>query len=266
MNAFSIGPLMFSPDRFAAVLAIGTFLASAELLARNVDPRFSGWSWRAGLAFLIGARLGHVVRHFDSFGAEPMRALAVWQGGFLIPAGIAAALAITLIYLRRQPRLLIWTSVPVAAAAFTAMLVIQLTAGVPPTPLPSGTYHALDGSAVAPASLTGKPMVVNLWASWCPPCRREMPMMADIAAANDKAFFLFVNQGEEEATVRSYIEAEGLALGPVLLDGLGRFSRHYTTPGLPATLFVGADGRLRSIHMGEISREAVLDGIAELHE
>ncbi|PSJ48630.1 redoxin, partial [Mesorhizobium soli] len=50
------------------------------------------------------------------------------------------------------------------------------------------------------------------------------------------------------------------------LDGLGRFSRHYTTPGLPATLFVGADGRLRSIHMGEISREAVLAGIAELHE
>jgi thiol-disulfide isomerase/thioredoxin len=266
MNAFSIGPLMFSPDRFAAVLAIGIFLAGTELLARNVDPRFSGWSWRAGVAFLIGARLSHVVRHFDSFSAEPMRALAVWQGGFQVSAGIAAALTITLIYLRRRPRLLIWTPVPAAAAAFAALLVIQLTAGVPPTPLPSGTYNALDGSAVAPASLTGKPMVINLWASWCPPCRREMPMMADVAAANDMATFLFVNQGEDEAAVRSYLEAEGLALGTVLLDGLGRFSRHYTTPGLPATLFIGADGRLRSIHMGEISREALLAGIAKLQE
>lgn len=266
MNAFSIGPLMFSPDRFAAVLAIGTFLAGAELLARNVDSRFSGWSWRAGLAFLIGARLGHVVRHFDSFSAEPMRVLAVWQGGFLIPTGIVAALAVTLLYLRLRPRLLIWTPVPAAAAAFAATLVIQLTAGVPPTPLPSGAYHALDGSAVAPESLSGKPMVVNLWASWCPPCRREMPMMAYVAAASDEVTFLFVNQGEDAATVSSYLEAEGLALGTVLLDGLGRFSRHYTTPGLPATLFVGADGTLRSIHMGEISREALLAGIEKLQE
>jgi thiol-disulfide isomerase/thioredoxin len=266
MNALSIGPLMFAPDRFAAVLAIGIFLAGAELLARNVDARFSGWSWRAGLAFLIGARLGHVVRHFDSFSAEPLRALAVWQGGFVIPAGIVAALAMTLIYLRRLPSLMIWTSVPVAASAFAAMLVIQLTAGVPPTPLPSGTYNALGGSALAPASLTGKPMVINLWASWCPPCRREMPMMAEVAAANDEVAFLFVNQGEDEATVRSYLEAESLAPGTVLIDGLGRFSRHYMTPGLPATLFVGADGRLRSVHMGEISREALLAGIAELQE
>ncbi|MDH6233715.1 thiol-disulfide isomerase/thioredoxin [Mesorhizobium soli] len=266
MNALSIGPLMFAPDRFAAVLAIGIFLAGAELLARNVDARFSGWSWRAGLAFLIGARLGHVLRHLDSFTAEPLRTLAVWQGGFLISVGLVAAVAITLIYLRRQPRLLIWTSVPVAASAFAAMFVVQLTAGVPPTPLPSGTYNALDGSAVAPASLTGKPMVINLWASWCPPCRREMPMVAEVSAANDRVAFLFVNQGEDEAAVKSYLETESLALGTVLLDGLGRFSRHYMTPGLPATLFVGADGRLRSVHMGEISREALLAGIAELQE
>jgi thiol-disulfide isomerase/thioredoxin len=266
MNAISIGPLMFSPDRFAAVLAIGIFLAGAELLARNVDARFSGWAWRAGLAFLIGSRLGHVVKFFDSFSAEPLRALAVWQGGFLIPAGLVAAVAITLIHLRREPRLLIWTPVPAAAAAFAAMLMVQLTAGVPPTPLLSGTYNALDGSAVVPAMLDGKPMVINLWASWCPPCRREMPMMAEIAAANDKLAFLFVNQGEDEAAVRSYLEAESLALGTVLIDGLGRFSRHYMTPGLPATLFVGADGRLRSVHMGEISREALLAGIAELQE
>jgi hypothetical protein len=57
-----------------------------------------------------------------------------------------------------------------------------------------------------------------------------------------------------------------LTLDPVLLDGLGRFSRHYTTPGLPATLFIGADGRLRSVHMGEISREALLTGIGKLRD
>ncbi|MET3793593.1 TlpA family protein disulfide reductase [Aquamicrobium terrae] len=266
MNAFTIGPLMFSAERLAAVLAIFTFLAGAELLARTVDRRFAGWSWRAALAFFLAARIGHVIRHFDSFAAEPWRVLAVWQGGFMIPAGIAAVVIVTLLHLRRHPGLLLWTPVPAAAAAFMATLVIQLTAGVPPTPLPSGPYTALGGTTVTPSALTGKPMVVNLWASWCPPCRREMPMMADVAASNGDATFLFVNQGEDEGTVRSYLEREGLALDPVLLDGLSRFSRHYTTPGLPATLFIGPDGQLRAVHMGEISREALLAGIGKLSE
>lgn len=264
MNAFTIGPLMFSSDRLAAVLAIATFLAGAELLARTVDRRFAGWSWRAAIAFFLAARLGHVIRHFDSFAAEPWRVLAIWQGGFMIPAGVAAVIIVTLLHLRRHPGLLLWTPVPAAAAAFMATLVIQLTAGVPPTPLPSGSYTSLGGGEITPSALTGKPMVVNLWASWCPPCRREMPMMADVAAAGEDAAFLFVNQGENESTVQSYLEREGLTLDPVLLDSLGRFSRHYTTPGLPATLFVGADGRLRAVHMGEISREALLSGIRKL--
>ncbi|MET3662543.1 TlpA disulfide reductase family protein [Aquamicrobium ahrensii] len=266
MNAFTIGPLMFSPDRLAAVLAIATFLGGAELLARTVDKRFAGWSWRAALAFLIAARIGHIARHFDSFAAEPWRVLAVWQGGFMIKAGVAAVAVITVLYLRRHPKLLIWTPFPAAAAAFMATLVIQLTAGVPPTPLPPGSYTSLNGDEITPSARSGKPMVVNLWASWCPPCRREMPMMADVAAASEDAAFLFVNQGENEGAVRSYLEREGLSLDPVLLDGLSRFSRHYTTPGLPATLFVGADGRLRAVHMGEISREALLTGIRKLQE
>lgn len=266
MNAFTIGPLMFSPDRLAAILGIATFMGGAEILARTVDSRFAGWSWRAALTFLIAARIGHVLRHFDSFAAEPWRVLAVWQGGFMIPAGIAGVAAITLLHLRRHPRLLLWTPVPAAASAFMATLVIQLTAGVPPTPLPSGSYTSLAGAEVTPSTLTGKPMVINLWASWCPPCRREMPMMADVAATNEEAAFLFVNQGENEGTVQAYLEREGLTLDPVLLDGLARFSRHYTTPGLPATLFIGADGRLRSVHMGEISREALLTGIGKLRD
>src|SRR5690606_29306602 len=99
MNAFTIGPLMFSSDRLAAVLAIAPLLAGAELLARTVDRRFAGWTWRAAVAFFLAARLGHLIRHFDSFAAEPWRVLAIWQGGFMIPAGIAAVIIVTLLHL-----------------------------------------------------------------------------------------------------------------------------------------------------------------------
>ena len=70
--------------------------------------------------------------------------------------------------------------------------------------------------------------------------------------------FVFANQGEDAPRIRRYLSQEGLLLPNVLMDGLGELGRHYRAPGLPATLFVGADGRLVDIHMGEISREELI--------
>jgi len=264
MNAISLGPLVLSADRFAAILAIAAFFLASEVLARKVDTRFSAWAWWAFVAFVIGARLGHVALHAGSFMAEPWRVIAIWQGGFLLPAGIATAAIFTAIYLRRHLRLAFWTPLPAAIAAFVAVFITQLTAGVPPTPLPAGTYAALNGRMVVPAEFQGRPIVVNLWATWCPPCRREMPMMADVAASRNDAAFVFVNQGEGRAAVESYLAREGIRLETVLFDSLGEFSRHYAIPGLPGTLFIDSDGRLRSVHVGEISREALLAAIEKL--
>jgi thiol-disulfide isomerase/thioredoxin len=265
MNAIAIGPLVFAPDRFAAILAIAAFLIASEILARKVDKRFSGWAWGATVAFVVGARADHVIQHLDSFLAEPVRVIYIWQGGFLIWAGVVLALAYTAFYFRHALRLASWSAQPAAAAAFVALVVIQLTAGAPAIPLPSGdVFRTLAGEPFRPTSLEGEPLVINLWASWCPPCRREMPMMAEVATDAVDAHFVFVNQGEAAPTIRQYLDAEGLVLDQVVLDGLGEFGRHYTVPGLPATLFIGADGKLRSVHMGEISREALLGGIERI--
>jgi thiol-disulfide isomerase/thioredoxin len=131
--------------------------------------------------------------------------------------------------------------------------------------LPSGDlFRTLAGEPFRPGDLEGEPLVVNLWASWCPPCRREMPMMADVATETADARFVFVNQGEAASTIRQYLDAESLDPDHVVLDGLGEFARHYRMPGLPATLFIGADGTLQSVHMGEISREGLLAGIERI--
>lgn len=262
MNAISIGPLVFDPTRFAAIVAIAIFLGLVGILARRVDHRLNGWSWAALVAFIVGGRIGHVLQHLGNFWPEPLRMLAIWQGGFMVTAGLLAAGLVTILYFWRQPQLFLMAAIPTASAAFVAFVLTTLTAGVQPTPLPAGNYIALDGRTVAPASLTGKPIVVNLWATWCPPCRREMPMMADVARSRSDASFIFVNQGEAADAVRRYLTKEGIVLeNHILLDSLGQFSRHYTTPGLPATLFIGGDGTLRSVHMGEISREALIAGI-----
>ncbi|MFC0220498.1 prolipoprotein diacylglyceryl transferase family protein [Pseudochelatococcus lubricantis] len=262
MNAIAIGPFVFAPDRFAAILAIAVFLLLSEILARKVDQRFSSWAWGASIAFIVGARIGHVAQHAASFAAEPLRVFYIWQGGFLIAGGVALAVAYTLFRFRRALRLTFWTALPGAAAAYVAFFVLQLTAGTPAKPLPTGdTFRTLAGEPFRPADLEGEPLVINLWATWCPPCRREMPMMADVAVNTDDARLVFVNQGEGAEIIQRYLMAENLVLDHVVLDGLGEFGRHYEVPGLPATFFIGSDGTLQSVHLGEISREGLLEGI-----
>ncbi|MDN5925753.1 MAG: TlpA family protein disulfide reductase [Hyphomicrobiales bacterium] len=209
MKAIAIGPFVFAPDRFAAILAIAALLFLSEILARKVDRRFSSWAWGATVAFILGARAGHVIKHGESFLAEPLRVFYIWQGGFMIEAGTVAALAYTLIRFRREWRLALWAMLPTAASAYAAFFVLQLTAGTPATPLPTGdTFRTLAGEPFQPNALEGEPIVINLWASWCPPCRREMPMMADVAANTDDARLVFVNQGEGEMSFSVFLRAK----------------------------------------------------------
>lgn len=265
MNAITLGPLVFASDRFAAILAILAFLSISEVLARKVDGRFSAWGWKTVVAFIVGARLGHVAWHAESFAVEPLRALAIWQGGFRVEVGVLFSLVYTAFHFRRHLRQAAWSVVPAVCVAFAAVFVVELTAGTPPTPLPARSFLTLSGETARPSDLTGKPLVVNLWASWCPPCRREMPMMAGIAAQSTDATFIFVNQGEGKEATEAYLNREKIELGNVLLDSLGEFGRNYSVPGLPATLFIDSDGILRSVHMGEISKEALMNGIANLN-
>jgi hypothetical protein len=91
-----------------------------------------------------------------------------------------------------------------------------------------------------------------------------MPMMAQVADQRQDVTFLFVNQGEGAAAVELYIKSQKLAMRHILLDPGGQVARHYGMPGLPVTLFIGSDGRLRSAHVGEISREALAAALGSL--
>lgn len=152
----------------------------------------------------------------------------------------------------------------------TAMAVALWATVYPPpaatasTPLPPLMLKQLDGGSIDFAKIKGKPLVINLWATWCPSCRHEMPMMAEIAASTDKVTFLFVNQGEDVAKIRAFFDAENIKLRHVVLDPGSQVARHYGARGLPMTLFIGADGLSRVAYMGEISREALSKYVARL--
>ena len=265
MNPISIGPLLLAGDRFAAAIGIAVFTFVTTVIARRVDPRLGHWSMHALAGGFVAARLGHVIDHAANFAAEPWRVFAVWQGGFSWIWGAAAVLAVTLYHLRTV-RLNLWATFAVGVSLVTWNTVYHLTSANAATPLPAISLSQLNGRPIKLESFRGKPLVINLWATWCPPCRNEMPMMAEFAAATDEVTFLFVNHGEMPATIKNFLEAEAIEIKHVLLDPDSQVARHYNTRGLPMTLFIGADGLSRVTYFGEISREALSKYVSRLLE
>jgi len=264
MGAVAFGPFVFPVEYFAAILAALLVLGLGWYLAIKVDARFHPMRVRVICAFVLAARLGHVLAHWGSFAAEPLRVFSFLQGGYYWPAGVAGAIAMNLVILR-HPRTIAWSLIPLGAGAMAAAMAIHFLTELPRASLPDEPFATTDGRIVVPRALKGRKLVINLWASWCPPCRDELPMMADLAHTDQRAEFLFADQGEDIPAIQSFLQARGIVLDTVLLDQHGSIARRYQVRGLPTTLFINEDGHVQSINVGELSRENLSAALAELH-
>ncbi|MEG8029997.1 TlpA disulfide reductase family protein [Sphingomonas aerolata] len=103
--------------------------------------------------------------------------------------------------------------------------------------------------------------MVNLWATWCGPCRRELPMLDAAATRNRDVPMLLADQGEAPAIVTGFITREGIGVNNVALDPSRGLSQAFEVAGYPTTAFVAADGTIMQLQFGELSRAALADGI-----
>ena len=111
----------------------------------------------------------------------------------------------------------------------------------------------------------GRPVVLNFWATWCAPCRLEMPELERAAgdyAGRDLAV-LTVNQDETAEQVSDFFTEVGLTL-PALLDTGGAVGAAYGAFFLPTTVIIGPDGLVSAVHRGILSREELDDYLAAL--
>jgi thiol-disulfide isomerase/thioredoxin len=124
--------------------------------------------------------------------------------------------------------------------------------------MPNVALQTLAGEpASLPAVAGGKPLVVNLWATWCPPCRREMPVLAAAQRQEQDVIFAFASQGEDAQTVQRYLTDSRLVLSNVLLDPSRELGREVGSRAFPTTLFYDAGGRLVDSHIGELSEASL---------
>lgn len=120
--------------------------------------------------------------------------------------------------------------------------------------LPRAPLTTLAGAPTSLAALAaGKPTVVNLWATWCPPCRLELPYLAAAQRQDSGINFVFVDQGEDAVTVQRYLSGAHPGLANVMLDAGSKLGREIGSSGLPITLFFDRSGRMVDTHLGALS-------------
>ncbi|PZR93652.1 MAG: hypothetical protein DLM67_13365, partial [Candidatus Nephthysia bennettiae] len=119
---------------------------------------------------------------------------------------------------------------------------------------PPFTLATLDGHQVGLESLRGRPVLINFWASWCTPCRREMPLIQQTAAQHPKLAVLLVDERDEQGAAKSFVEQLHIR-STVLFDGDGAIGDRYGISGLPTTVFVRPDGSLEGRYVGETNRQ-----------
>jgi peroxiredoxin len=131
-------------------------------------------------------------------------------------------------------------------------------------PAPPFTLRQFNGREVSLADLRGQTVVLNFWATWCGPCRQEMPMFEEIwkSEQGKGVTFLGVGVEDDEAQLSSFMQSFNITY-PAGLDRDSSIARSYNLAGMPTTLFIGPNGELIHKWQGPIDREHVEQFLAE---
>lgn len=267
-QTLTFGPLGLTLSQLLMFFALAVALTVGALLGRRYRVVVSDALFSLVLVAVIAARLVFVVRYRDSYDGL-LAMVDVRDGGFDITAGVVAGL-LWLCWRSWRSRTL---RRPLAAAVLSALIVWGGLSGLillmdsETRPVPELELATIAAEPVSLRDLQaseGRPMVVNLWATWCPPCRREMPVLAQAQAERDDIQFVFVNVGEEPETIQRFLQSEALTLDNILLDRNNRLGAITGAHVLPTTLYYDESGMLTDRHTGELSHATLKQGLEKL--
>ena len=279
IEAFNLGPFLIPTRPLILLLSLffaiwfSNWLGGKFLLDKTRVKHVAEYTAWAGL---LGARLGFVALNWSAYRAAPWTALYVWQPGYLYFSGVLAGAAYALWQVTKKSPELRRSFLTVLAGGYLAAGLVFTTAilsteflkqpGVPGTGdrAPNFKLRNLSAETVQLSDLAGRAVILNFWATWCPPCRREMPLLDELQKAyGEKGLSVIgLDINESPELVKSYVNAVDISY-PIWVDapagtpGFDRtqeiFSR-FGGVGLPSTLFIDRAGIIRRIYVGELSR------------
>jgi peroxiredoxin len=137
---------------------------------------------------------------------------------------------------------------------------------LPGHPAPDFALQTLDGQTLQLSDLQGRAVVLNFWASWCPPCRAEMPELEQAYQDNQGGglVVLGVDQGEQQPVVADFVQRFGLTF-PVVLDQDLLASRAYKVNSLPTTFFIDRNGVIQERVTGQMNTALLAEKLRSIY-
>jgi cytochrome c biogenesis protein CcmG/thiol:disulfide interchange protein DsbE len=161
---------------------------------------------------------------------------------------------------KRSLASILWLIVPLAVVGLLAFgfLSSGRSRPQPGEPAPTFTLSLLDGSEVALRDLQGQVVVLNFWASWCDPCRREAPNLQQVWEQHQGqgVTFLGVTFRDAKGASQAFIERYEITY-PNGVDERGRISQAYGVVAVPETFIIDREGKIAFVHVGEVRAEAL---------
>ena len=255
--AITIGPFALATSWVILLVCAAVAAVVGYFVGRRQQARIGATLTDMLLAAGLAARLAFVLEWFENYRSAPWTMLDIRDGGFTPWAGVVAAILVALWQGWRRAALREPLLMGILAGTLmwiVAPAVLRMGTGPALSDLEEISLMTLQGTPESLASLAqGGPVVVNLWATWCPPCRREMPVLAAAQQQLPEVTFIFANQGENPITVHKYLSASQLVLTNVVLDSRKKLGEQLGSTALPTTLFFDASGRLVDTHLGALS-------------
>ncbi|WP_345292365.1 TlpA disulfide reductase family protein [Kangiella marina] len=267
MLSVSLGPLSLPVDRLLLLISFAAAMLVAYLVGRRNQSPADGKIATIFIGSMLVARLVFVAQYWEQYQVSWWSVIDIRDAGFNPWAGVGTAVLMTLYMLSQHKKIRKALVSGLSAGAGLWLLVMASLWMIRDTSqqLPTIVVQELSGNSVEIGEIeAGKPRVINLWATWCPPCRREMPVLQAAQQNTDEIGFIFANQGEHQAVIKQYLDTESLALRNVTADSKALLGQMVGSRALPTTLFIDGQGRIVDAHLGELSHAKLASKLERL--